>query len=858
MPTEPFLSNAHNFAQNTSEPPFSSNSFLEHSNIDNNVYENESILFEKEKLSAQEISFSENSSNNTKRRSEYFSISSNAIQCAGNISGVSAKSHDSEEYNEFTNFNQMPNVFLLKTYSIFYFEVNYLMLWVKEVLKSTYPELTFVLLIEIDDDKNTQEKIFFSRSKENNKYVPMLKKEDIGRNHYRTLKIIEKEENLFDRMGSTHKISITLCTFSKGKLIPISQEDMYIQMKAEPESKMQKYKMYKNMNLKYNNKKVGNILFNFIYKKETLNYSELHENYTNFFILSNFSKIENISTYQEDSSYPFLYYGIKNYSIKPNGSLMNLSKGSGFFSIHDIDDIEISGELRGEQIHLERLLELLGLVKKKYDLYEVLRKLNSYITKKELNEEKLMTFKERLLKRLEEISISKDLFDPILIPYIFFTVKNLFYKSASKTKNTRPNKDYSNSSNSFNNSQISKDNKNKKNSIQEDEDIISSALHLSDSVVITEPNTVNKSEYCKEKSLLLLFNSFILSFEFIQETNSDNEFDAHPDIVLSALNYIHKNIEQTFELEGFNLLACGEIDSRIQLTNMKTSDDFFFSYICNNNLDRLLCELLFTYYDNPYCVLPITGIFSKMIKIKKDNLSFFKVLSHEIYRKDMRNIIRHHECNSAIMTNLFNIISHNNFLESMTLSELFIIVNLSKLKEIMLNFKMNGYDQIHDATFNLIKAILIKKSDSIQNSDSSSNSLNDEDFVELIAIFSVSFQLIKNKIVNNDLQKLSKSAFSFLTIIYTIANIINNISNSNNEITFKICLDKKIPDHLIDIFFFFFEKGFFMNIDKIYERIDINSLNTKLMIFRTLFHCMILLKNLKNYSPACLVRISFN
>ena len=69
-----------------------------------------------------------------------------------------------------------------KSYSFFYFEISYLLIWAKEFLKFLYPMLNIILVIEINDDVSSQEKIFFQKSeKEEDKYTPMLKTEDINR-----------------------------------------------------------------------------------------------------------------------------------------------------------------------------------------------------------------------------------------------------------------------------------------------------------------------------------------------------------------------------------------------------------------------------------------------------------------------------------------------------------------------------------------------------------------------------------------------------------------------------------------------------------------------------------------------------
>ena len=70
-----------------------------------------------------------------------------------------------------------------KAYTFFYFEINYLLIWSKDYLKFLYPSLNLILIIEIDDDISSQEKIYLIRGDkiDEDKYSPMLKRDDIQR-----------------------------------------------------------------------------------------------------------------------------------------------------------------------------------------------------------------------------------------------------------------------------------------------------------------------------------------------------------------------------------------------------------------------------------------------------------------------------------------------------------------------------------------------------------------------------------------------------------------------------------------------------------------------------------------------------
>lgn len=780
-----------------------------------------------------------------KNRSGYFSMSSKVIK-ACNTSKLSSPSDLSENFADeieevimCDNLREVPNVFIQKTYTVFYFEVNYIMIWMKDYLKSLYPELNFILLIEIDDDKETQEKIPLMKTKENNRYVPMFKREDLMLNdaafHY--MKIVKNEEtqiNASEKYKSCsftantnssviHKISIQLCTYAKNRLIPISQDDMYIQIRSE--NQMIKYKLYKNMNSKYNNKKVGNVLFNFSYKKETSTFKNTINNSNsqcnfNSILFKHFNDVDKISTYEEESSHLFIYNNIRNLSIKQNGSICDYSKDSNFFSIHDIEEVELSGELRSNKIKLERLLELLGLVKKKYEFYEVLKKLNSYIKKKELDEEKLLQFKEKIVKRLEELTENKELcelYDQILIPYIFLTMKNLFFKPFTIKRNSQ-----------------------RKDSLIKFKDEIINIFDMS------ENGSKENKNIDKEKSLILLINSFKFSFRFLEKM----EKEIHTDILLSSINYIFKIFEEINKFEYPNLSItkieeCLNINENCQI-KPKLLEECLFYFISNNNLHNLLIKILISHYDNQSCILPVTGILSKFLKIKKD-IVFIKLLMHEQHKENIKSILKIHEANSMIMTNIFSILC--NFLDVMDADELLKIVNYEQMKETFFNFKMNGFDHIHESILYLVKAILIKKNSSPKFI------FKAKEAGEIIAIFACAFQLIKTKIGLLDTPKTSKWFFSLMTIIYTMANIINNFNSKLKDIS-KLCVEKKISEGVIDIFFTLYEKKLLSSVDNKNEKFDGNSLNNKIMLFRTLFHCIILIKTLNEYDTASMPKSS--
>lgn len=200
-----------------------------------------------------------------KDKQPYFSINSNSIAGIGNFYSKYEEEVESTDGNK-----NISNVFSKRNFIFIYFEISHFLFWQKEYLRSVYPELNLIMIIEINDDKQTQEKIIFTRSEDAGKYIPMKKKCDIKNSFYRVVQTVE----LFDREYPT-KINISFYTFTNHKLLSICREEIFV--KTTKEGEMQKYKLYQNVYMKHYNKKIGNIIFNFAYKTEELYMIDLDE-----------------------------------------------------------------------------------------------------------------------------------------------------------------------------------------------------------------------------------------------------------------------------------------------------------------------------------------------------------------------------------------------------------------------------------------------------------------------------------------------------------------------------------------------------------------------------------------------------
>ena len=160
----------------------------------------------------------------------------------------------------------------------------------------------------------------------------------------------------------------------------------------------------------------------------------------------------------------FKYNEIQNCFIKNNGSnekqfnnnVVSLSKYNNnnainnfkFNSIGDVQDsnnflinvADFGLELSGENISLNRILEMLDLVKYSYDLFVLLKKISNFINSNEFTDEIIYLTKEKLLKKIIDI---QELFfdgkneismDKFIIPAIFNLLRKIFFKTKSAGK----------------------------------------------------------------------------------------------------------------------------------------------------------------------------------------------------------------------------------------------------------------------------------------------------------------------------------------------------------------------------------------------------------------------------------------
>lgn len=134
--------------------------------------------------------------------------------------------------------------------------------------------------------------------------------------------------------------------------------------------------------------------------------------------------------------------------------------------------------------------------------------------------------------------------------------------------------------------------------------------------------------------------------------------------------------------------------------------------------------------------------------------------------------------------------------------------------------------------------------------------LSENELKIIVCIFTSSIKLLRTKIINFDIQKLLKWTQNIMTIIYSVANISNNIPKIDNNFSnlFKYFYQENFVEEIIELLNALSEIGLFSQIDLLYGKIDENSINVKSIIFRSLYNCVILIKSIREAEKNSMVK----
>lgn len=257
--------------------------------------------------------------------------------------------------------------------------------------------------------------------------------------------------------------------------------------------------------------------------------------------------------HKEDPTLIFKYYNLNEENIQNsiisnnnnsnNISITNINNNSkkdnkfsreSYFTIEDIKKskiknnikyllnkiVDISQELQNTEITTDRLIDLVDFKQTNEEFYWLFIKIDSIISKAELNMEKLNIFKEKVHKKLEDFLTYRFPSDIFIIPLVFSVLRKSFYK-AKKDSEIRRN--------------IFLENK-KNNSLSPNSNNNKNKLRSSNCLQKSKENLVNeKIHYTKNGQLML--ESFKIIFGYIVKDYSE-------EILLSSLNFIYRFFEE--------------------------------------------------------------------------------------------------------------------------------------------------------------------------------------------------------------------------------------------------------------------------------------------------------------------------
>jgi hypothetical protein len=586
---------------------------------------------------------------------------------------------------------------------------------------------------------------------------------------------------------------------------------------------MHKFQIYQNTYMKYNNKKTGNIFFNFMYKIDRLNIKDnFNKHEYNLYYYNYFSNKFKLETYKLDNELKLNYYKIRDIPlIKNNEFLCGATSENNFASLKDLNVLELSEELKND-ISLDRLLELFTNDCSKYEFFSMLTKINDFLNKKEFTDNKLNLFKEKLNFISKDILCSYNDIDGIIIPYFFHILVKTFFK-VHKIPNAKEKE----------------------------------KLRRSNSGKNLNSNDITKNS----DALQTAFSSKNIEFLKLILTNSINLLDPKlpQDVSLAALNFLMKNIEE-------NYVISGEGKKKV------TSEEYFVNYIITNKLFLKLCDLLMYISENPACAYQVTFIILRVLKKSpKENIKeIISFIKRDGFKDVFKDMIKTHDSNGLIMANISSIFYIS--LEYFEIDEIFQLINIQRIKDIFLSFKLNGFDNLHESFILLIKGFLTKKNNLINSSVQNINiysreyltannnniiqsGLEEKDYLDIVIIFSHALNVMIMRINMLDFMKIVKGLFNLMTHLYTICNIINNINEKNAPSAHILSIEKRIPDLIIDCLNLLNDKKVFSTIDNGLDKYETNSINTKMIIFRTVYHAITLVQKLNEINMNVMVFI---
>ena len=631
----------------------------------------------------------------------------------------------------------------------FIIKIKKLLIYEKDFLLGMYPELNVVLLLDVDDSKINQRKIFFMRIKTSSakalSYEPIPLKDD---NFNIVLPCKESDRGI-------NKISMCFYSYTLHKLLGLCNDEVYFDTKIKEE--FVQYQMNRDFYMKNTNKKIGEVILDVSYCMSEENCEVFDEDKEREILFKFETKKDKSSKYEESPINSFVYHHIDNCTIRKEED-----------SIDDINYDDVYKEINKSKTW-DDLISPLKKYNDKYRSYIIMTRLYKVLThfisnNKVIDVEIYNTLIKLLYDRLSFISTYKDTNDVIFSPFLFKTLTDLIF-------NTK---------------------------------------------IFTSQNLQSFSDINCD----ILIQIFISSFDIMLPKNTKYPSS---DIQLSCLLFLS------------NYLSNGSYSIRAN-SKIQNGSEFFFQLFISKRYHIKLLSLISKYYEYQLCIEPIFLLYSKMLKSKAIQ-SHNEELINEIcnFVDVIKRILKIHECNNHIVTYSLQILLHcSNKIDNNVLCG---IIKISKLKEMFAIYRRNGFEAIHDAIIQYMKCVIGKK-----------NEISIDEFIDIIGILNYTVNYLKMKIKNidsNNQVKMHKYICPCLSYLHTFANIINTSSYKKEMKVLSVMKEKKIIENIVELFTMINETEIFSKLDSFYyeQLIDRNLLNEKILIFRTLYHILSMMKN---------------
>lgn len=828
--------------------------------FNNSRYNNLSMLKDNCLTSTSSLNLSKFNSFVNYESEKYFSMCSNTI-----LSDIAISNNTRESIEENKHKKQifLKNMLSINNYVSLYYELANIIVWGINLFNEKYQSINLILVIEINDDVTSQNKIPLinksndymnfvplNTNKYNNKYSDLIISKSIvyeSIENHNVFNCIENSNNFIDEFNNSiklynkidnfnenyritnknkyniYKFSLKLCTYDNNysQLIPISQEDIYF--KVSKETQFIRHKYHRNLYMINSGKKIANIMLTISYKLENLQYNDLINQKKNILYFFNNNKNTQVSA-KEDVKYKFIYNKSTNSLLYENKNLVKSYLDINNFSLQDIENCEISSDIKSSS-DIEFLLDKLVCLSHKFSFLDTIKKIENSFVSRKFNYNNLCRFKDILLDIFFK---TKDTLkkDAVYLEFFLNTINNFFIKNRKIINNNNNilSEGIISLTNYLNKYEIKSDSNIKCSNIfkKHNSSNINNKYELSNSI----NNKIKTKKLYKSKSCIDIFSKLKTQIEFknynSNKTNKSSPFsstssmnsntDYYLDYNLNYKNFINNNDSRISDIDNLNnqtqniftvLLDILENSYSVHRTYIIL--EFIYTIIKNINIVspsiiyiirrlNLLCKLLEIYKSCEVVIQPLTGILNYISKnfrtleakkyfknnyinlsLTENNLySNFKELIEDKYINCMSNIITSFPWNSIILLNCYSIVK--TLISNKFIFDIKKTISFSYIKSVFVKFGKFHFQKFHENIIMLVKEVILK--------DNRNKFLSLNDYNSIVYILSYSIIYIKNTIfyyIKNDTFKTKDNlCFSILSCLRILQIFIDIEFNKDN------------------------------------------------------------------------------